>query len=176
MPKQVKQNGLKDGELEIDDPAILDIIRYYTRESGVRNVERETAKICRKSVKRLLLDPALKQIHVTTENLNDFLGVRRFRYGKAEEANRVGQVTGLAWTEVGGELLTIEAAVVPGKGKLLFTGQLGEVMQESIQAAMTVVRSRADMLGVEGDYYQKVDVHVHVCSSSLSLCDAGVCW
>ncbi len=162
LPKQVKQNGLKDGELEIADPAILDIIRYYTRESGVRNVERETAKICRKAVKRLLLDPALKQISVTTDNLNDFLGVRRFRYGKAEEANRVGQVTGLAWTEVGGELLTIEAAVVPGKGKLLFTGQLGEVMQESIQAAMTVVRSRADMLGVEGDYYQKVDVHVHV--------------
>jgi ATP-dependent Lon protease len=162
LPKQIKQNGLKDGELEIDDPAILDIIRHYTRESGVRNVERETAKICRKSVKRLLLDPALKQISVTQENLNDFLGVRRFRYGKAEEANRVGQVTGLAWTEVGGELLTIEAAIVPGKGKLLFTGQLGEVMQESIQAAMTVVRSRADMLGVEGEYYQKVDVHVHV--------------
>ena len=162
LPKQIKQNGLKDGELEVDDPAILDIIRHYTRESGVRNVERETAKICRKSVKRLLLDPALKQISVTTENLNDFLGVRRFRYGKAEEANRVGQVIGLAWTEVGGELLTIEAAVVPGKGKLLFTGQLGEVMQESIQAAMTVVRSRADILGVEGDYYQKVDVHVHV--------------
>ena len=162
LPKQVKQNGLKDGELEVSDPAILDIIRHYTRESGVRNVERETAKICRKAVKRLLLDPALKQISVTPDNLNDFLGVRRFRYGKAEEANRVGQVTGLAWTEVGGELLTIEAAVVPGKGKLLFTGQLGEVMQESIQAAMTVVRSRADMMGIEGDYYQKVDVHVHV--------------
>jgi ATP-dependent Lon protease len=162
LPKQMTQNGLKDGELEVDDPAILDIIRHYTRESGVRNVERETAKICRKSVKQLLLDPALKRISVTPENLNDFLGVRRFRYGKAEEANRVGQVTGLAWTEVGGELLTIEAAFVPGKGKLLFTGQLGEVMQESIQAAMTVVRSRADMLGVEGDYYQKVDVHVHV--------------
>ncbi len=162
LPKQVRQSGLKDGELEVDDPSILDIIRHYTRESGVRNVERETAKICRKAVKRILLDPAITQISVTTENLNDFLGVRRFRYGKAEEANRVGQVTGLAWTEVGGELLTIEAAVVPGKGKLLFTGQLGEVMQESIQAAMTVVRSRADMLGVEGDYYQKVDVHVHV--------------
>jgi ATP-dependent Lon protease len=162
LPKQMTQNGLKDGELEVDDPAILDIIRHYTRESGVRNVERETAKICRKSVKQLLLDPALKRISVTPENLNDFLGVRRYRYGKAEEANRVGQVTGLAWTEVGGELLTIEAAFVPGKGKLLFTGQLGEVMQESIQAAMTVVRSRADMLGVEGDYYQKVDVHVHV--------------
>jgi ATP-dependent Lon protease len=162
LPKQVKQNGLKEGELEVDEPAILDIIRYYTRESGVRNVERETAKICRKAVKRLLLQPELKQIAVTPENLNDFLGVRRFRYGKAEEANRVGQVTGLAWTEVGGELLTIEAAVVPGKGKLLFTGQLGEVMQESIQAAMTVVRSRADMLGLETDYHQKVDVHVHV--------------
>jgi ATP-dependent Lon protease len=162
LPKQIRQNGLKDGELEIDDPAILDIIRYYTREAGVRNVERETAKICRKAVKRLLLDPTTKRISVTPENLNDFLGVRRFRYGKAEEANRVGQVTGLAWTEVGGELLTIEAAIVPGKGKLLFTGQLGEVMQESIQAAMTVVRSRAEMLGVEPDYYQKVDVHVHV--------------
>jgi len=162
LPKQITQNGLKDGELDVDDPAILDIIRHYTREAGVRNVERETAKICRKSVKRLMLDPALKRISVTQENLNEFLGVRRFRYGKAEEANRVGQVTGLAWTEVGGELLTIEAAIVPGKGKLLFTGQLGEVMQESIQAAMTVVRSRADMLGVEGDYYQKVDVHVHV--------------
>jgi ATP-dependent Lon protease len=162
LPKQVKQNGLKEGELEVDDPSILDIIRHYTRESGVRNVERETAKICRKAVKQLLLDPTMKQISVTSDNLNDFLGVRRFRYGKAEEANRVGQVTGLAWTEVGGELLTIEAAVVPGKGKFLFTGQLGEVMQESIQAAMTVVRSRADMLGLETDYHQKVDVHVHV--------------
>jgi len=162
LPKQIRQNGLKDGELEVDDPAILDIIRHYTREAGVRNIERETAKICRKAVKQLLLEPATKRISVTPDNLNAFLGVRRFRYGKAEEANRVGQVTGLAWTEVGGELLTIEAAIVPGKGKLLFTGQLGEVMQESIQAAMTVVRSRADMLGVEADYYQKVDVHVHV--------------
>ena len=162
LPKQIKQNGLKDGELEISDPAILDIIRHYTRESGVRNVERETAKICRKAVKRLLLDPATKRISVTSDNLNDFLGVRRFRYGRAEESNRVGLVTGLAWTEVGGELLTIEAAVVPGKGKQLYTGQLGEVMQESIQAAMTVVRSRADMLGLEADYHQKVDVHVHV--------------
>jgi ATP-dependent Lon protease len=162
LPKQIRQNGLKEGELSIDDPAILDIIRHYTRESGVRNLERETAKICRKAVKQLLLDPATKQIAVTADNLNDFLGVRRFRYGKAEEANRVGLVTGLAWTEVGGELLTIEAAVVPGKGKLLYTGQLGEVMQESIQAAMTVVRSRADSLGLETDYHQKIDVHVHV--------------
>jgi len=162
LPKQIRQNGLKENELEIDDPAILDIVRYYTRESGVRNVERETAKICRKAVKKLLLDASVSQISVTPENLNDFLGVRRFRYGRAEEANRIGQVTGLAWTEVGGELLTIEAAVVPGKGKLLLTGQLGEIMQESIQAAMTVVRSRANMLGLEADYHQKVDVHVHV--------------
>ncbi len=162
LPKQVRQNGLKDGELTVDDPAILDIIRHYTRESGVRNLERETAKICRKAVKQLLLEPETKSIAVTADNLNDFLGVRRFRYGKAEEANRVGQVTGLAWTEVGGELLTIEAAVVPGKGKLLYTGQLGEVMQESIQAAMTVVRSRADSIGLETDYHQKIDVHVHV--------------
>jgi ATP-dependent Lon protease len=162
LPKQVRQNGLKDGELTVEDPAILDIIRHYTRESGVRNLERETAKICRKAVKQLLLEPQTKEITVTPENLGDFLGVRRFRFGRAEEANRVGLVTGLAWTEVGGELLTIEAAVVPGKGKLLYTGQLGEVMQESIQAAMTVVRSRADLLGLETDYHQKVDVHVHV--------------
>jgi ATP-dependent Lon protease len=162
LPKQVKQNGLKEGELTVEDPAILDIIRHYTRESGVRNLERETAKICRKAVKQLLLEPDRKTIGVTPDNLGDFLGVRRFRFGRAEEANRVGLVTGLAWTEVGGELLTIEAAVVPGKGKLLYTGQLGEVMQESIQAAMTVVRSRADLLGLETDYHQKTDVHVHV--------------
>jgi ATP-dependent Lon protease len=162
LPKQVKQNGLKDGELKVDDPAILDIIRHYTRESGVRNLERETAKICRKAVKQLLLEPDKKKISVTADNLGDFLGVRRFRFGRAEEANRVGLVTGLAWTEVGGELLTIEAAVVPGKGKLLYTGQLGEVMQESIQAAMTVVRSRADLFGLETDYHQKMDIHVHV--------------
>jgi len=162
LPKQIRQNGLKEGELTVDDPAILDIIRYYTRESGVRNLERETAKICRKAVKQLLLETETKKIAVTAENLDKFLGVRRFRYGKAESANRVGLVTGLAWTEVGGELLTIEAAVVPGKGKLLYTGQLGEVMQESIQAAMTVVRSRADLLGLETDYHQKIDVHVHV--------------
>ena len=162
LPKQVKQNGLKENELEVADDAILDIIRYYTRESGVRNLERETAKICRKAVKQLLLEPETRQIRAESANLDKFLGVRRFRYGKAEEANRVGQVTGLAWTEVGGELLTIEAAVVPGKGKLLYTGQLGEVMQESIQAAMTVVRSRADSLGLEAEYHQKMDVHVHV--------------
>ncbi len=162
LPKQVKQNGLKEGELTVDDPAILDIIRHYTRESGVRNLERETAKICRKAVKKLLLEPETKKVDVTADNLGDYLGVRRFRFGRAEEANRIGLVTGLAWTEVGGELLTIEAAVVPGKGKLLYTGQLGEVMQESIQAAMTVVRSRADVFGLETDYHQKMDVHVHV--------------
>jgi ATP-dependent Lon protease len=162
LPKQVKQNGLKPSEIKVSDPAITDIIRYYTRESGVRNLERETARICRKAVKQLLLEPATKTVSVTPKNIDKFLGVRRFRYGKAEESDRVGQVTGLAWTEVGGELLTIESAVVPGKGKLQYTGHLGEVMQESIQAAMTVVRSRADTLGLETDFHQKMDVHVHV--------------
>jgi ATP-dependent Lon protease len=165
VPKQVKQNGLKAGELKISDPALLDIVRYYTREAGVRNLEREVAKISRKAVKQLLLDKDKsddKGVAVTPRNLDKYLGVRRFRYGKAEDQNRVGQVTGLAWTEVGGELLTIEAAVVPGKGKLQHTGQLGEVMQESIQAAMSVVRSRADVLGLEPDFYQKNDVHLHM--------------
>src|SRR5690606_29105107 len=137
-------------------------IRYYTREAGVRNLEREISKICRKSVKQLLAKPETKVVNVTPKNLHSFLGVRRFRYGRAEEQDQVGQVTGLAWTEVGGELLTIEAAVVPGKGKLTHTGQLGEVMQESIQAAMTVVRSRASVLGLDADFYQKTDVHIHV--------------
>jgi ATP-dependent Lon protease len=165
VPKQIKQNGLKDGELKVSDAAVLDIVRHYTREAGVRNLEREVAKISRKAVKQLLLDKAGKEaasVAVTPRNLDKFLGVRRFRFGKAEELNRVGQVTGLAWTEVGGELLTIEAAVVPGKGKLLHTGQLGEVMQESIQAAMSVVRSRADVLGLDLDFYQKNDVHLHM--------------
>jgi ATP-dependent Lon protease len=165
VPKQTKQNGLKPGELKISDAALLDIVRYYTREAGVRNLEREVAKISRKAVKQLLLDRDKsddKGVTVTPRNLDKFLGVRRFRYGKAEDQNRVGQVTGLAWTEVGGELLTIEAAVVPGKGKLQHTGQLGEVMQESIQAAMSVVRSRADVLGLEPDFYQKNDVHLHM--------------
>jgi ATP-dependent Lon protease len=165
VPKQVKQNGLNNGELKLSDPAILDIVRYYTREAGVRNLEREVAKISRKAVKQILLDKVGKgtsSIAVTPRNLDKYLGVRRFRYGKAEELDRVGQVTGLAWTEVGGELLTIEAAVVPGKGKLLHTGQLGEVMQESIQAAMSVVRSRAATLGLDLDFYQKNDVHLHM--------------
>jgi ATP-dependent Lon protease len=163
VPKQMKSNGLKDDELKTSDTALLDIVRYYTREAGVRNLEREIAKICRKAVKQMLLHKKDEtQVTVTPRNLDKFLGVRRFRYGKAEDENRIGQVTGLAWTEVGGELLTIEAAVVPGKGKLQHTGQLGEVMQESIQAAMTVVRSRAQVLGLEPEFYQKHDVHLHI--------------
>lgn len=162
VPKQTRQNGLKNSELKIADAAVLDIIRYYTREAGVRNLEREVSKICRKSVKQLLTEKETTVVSVTPKNLGKFLGVRRFRYGRAEEQDYIGQVTGLAWTEVGGELLTIEAAVVAGKGKLTHTGQLGEVMQESIQAAMTVVRSRASILGLDADFYQKADVHIHV--------------
>ncbi len=163
VPKQIKNNGVKENELKLSDAALLDIVRYYTREAGVRNLEREIAKICRKAVKQMLLHKKEEtSVSVTPKNLDKFLGVRRFRYGKAEDMNRVGQVTGLAWTEVGGELLTIEAAVVPGKGKLQHTGQLGEVMQESIQAAMTVVRSRAQVLGLDGEFYQKHDVHLHI--------------
>src|SRR4051812_7687288 len=162
LPKQMKQNGLQDDELKVSDPAVLDIVRYYTREAGVRNLEREVSKICRKSVKQLLTSTETKVVNVVPKNLNKYLGIRRFRYGLAEEQDHIGQVTGLAWTEVGGELLTIESAVVPGKGKLTHTGQLGEVMQESIQAAMTVVRSRASGLGLEPDFYQKADVHIHV--------------
>jgi ATP-dependent Lon protease len=163
VPKQMKANGLKDDELKVSDQALLDIVRHYTREAGVRNLEREIAKIGRKSVKQLLLeDKEQKTINVTPRNLEKFLGVKRFRYGKAEDSDRIGQVTGLAWTEVGGELLTIEAAIVPGKGKLQHTGHLGEVMQESIQAAMTVVRSRSQVLGLELDFYQKNDIHLHM--------------
>ncbi len=163
LPKQMKNNGLQEEELKVSDPALLDIVRYYTREAGVRSLEREIAKICRKAVKQMLMQGKdQKGVAVTPKSLDKFLGVRRFRYGKAEDENRVGQVTGLAWTEVGGELLSIEAAVVPGKGKLQHTGQLGEVMQESIQAAMTVVRSRASVLGLEPEFYQKHDVHLHI--------------
>jgi len=162
IPKQMKENGLKDDELKISASSVRDIIRHYTRESGVRNLEREISKICRKVVKLLLLKPRKSAVMVTPRSLEKYLGVRRFRYGKAEENDQVGQVTGLAWTEVGGELLTIEAAVVPGKGKLTHTGQLGDVMTESIQAAMTVVRSRANVLGIDKDFHQKLDVHIHV--------------
>ncbi|MCC5862221.1 MAG: endopeptidase La [Gammaproteobacteria bacterium] len=164
LAKQMAQSGLKPEEITVSDSAIIDIIRYYTRESGVRNLEREIANICRKVVKALLLKgPKQKgKVQVTARNLGKYLGVRRFRYGRAEENDQIGQVTGLAWTEVGGELLTIEAAVVGGKGKLIHTGQLGDVMQESIQAAMTVVRSRAKALGLAEDFHQKMDVHIHV--------------
>jgi len=160
--KQIERNGLKAGELTIDDSAIVDIIRYYTREAGVRNLEREISKICRKAVKTLLLDKKLKSIKVTAKNLHDYLGVKRFEFGRADTQNRVGEVTGLAWTEVGGDLLTIETASVPGKGKLSYTGSLGDVMKESIQAAMTVVRARADKLGINPEFHEKRDIHIHV--------------
>ena len=162
VPKQLRENGLKEKELKITEGAVRDIIQHYTRESGVRNLEREISKICRKVVKSLLLNPRDKRVLVTPKSMEKYLGVRRFRFGIAEEKDQVGQVTGLAWTEVGGELLTIEAAVVPGKGKPIKTGQLGEVMQESIEAAMTVVRSRAKVLGIDEDFYQKFDIHIHV--------------
>ena len=162
IPKQMKQNGIEDGELSISDSAILDTIRYFTRESGVRSLEREVATICRKVVKQVLERPRKNAVRVSHSNLSKYLGVRRYRYGRADENDQVGQVTGLAWTEVGGELLTIESAIVPGKGKLIQTGKLGDVMQESIQAAMTVVRSRAEVLGIDPDFQQKFDVHVHV--------------
>jgi len=163
LPKQMKNNGLKEGELKVGDEVLLEVVRHYTREAGVRSLEREIAKICRKAVREILMAKGkTKTVTVTTKTLEKYLGVPRFRHGKAEDENRIGQVTGLAWTEVGGELLTIEAATVPGKGKLQHTGQLGEVMQESIQAAMTVVRSRAQNLGLEADFYQKLDIHLHV--------------
>jgi len=162
IPKQLEANGLQTEELAISESAVRDVVRYYTREAGVRNLEREIAKICRKVVKNLLLHPKDSQTHVLPKNLEKYLGVRQYRYGRAEEKDQVGQVTGLAWTEVGGELLTIEATVIPGKGKLIHTGQLGDVMQESIQAATTVVRSRSKVLGIEADFHQTLDVHIHV--------------
>jgi ATP-dependent Lon protease len=164
LPKQMQANGLKNGELEVEDDAILDIVRYYTREAGVRSLERELAKLCRRVVKEKALGEVDPQstVKVTSDNLEHYLGVRRFDYGKAHENNQIGQVHGLAWTQVGGELLTIEAVTTPGKGKTTFTGQLGDVMQESIKAAMTVVRARAAQLGIEPDFYLKTDIHVHV--------------
>ena len=162
LQKQIERNGLKKGELIVEESAILDIIRYYTREAGVRNLEREISKICRKAVKNLLVNPKFKSITVNADNLHDYLGVRRFEFGKADTQNRVGEVTGLAWTEVGGDLLTIETASVVGKGKLTFTGSLGDVMKESIQAAMTVVRARADKLGIAPEFHEKRDIHIHV--------------
>ena len=162
LPKQMEQHGLRETELGISDQVLVDIVRYYTRESGVRGMEREIAKICRKAVKKLALDKKLRKVSVSARNMQSYLGVRQFRYGLAEENNAVGQVTGLAWTQVGGELLQIEAMLMPGKGKLEQTGQLGDVMKESIQAAMTVVRSKAEDLGLDRDFYQKFDLHVHV--------------
>jgi len=162
LNKQIERNGLKTKEIEIDDSAIVGIIRFYTREAGVRSLEREISKLCRKAVKAILLDKSLKKVVINQDNLADFLGVQRFDYGKADDENRVGLVTGLAWTSVGGELLTIETASVPGKGKLSYTGSLGDVMQESIQAAMTVVRSRSEKFRINEDFHEKRDIHVHV--------------
>ncbi|MCX7068480.1 MAG: endopeptidase La [Methylococcales bacterium] len=162
IPKQITNNGLKEREIEIPEAVVRDMIRYYSREAGVRNLERDISKICRKVVKALLLSPQKEKVFITPENLQDYLGVRRFSYGLAEEQDQIGQVTGLAWTEVGGELLTIETAVIAGKGKHSATGKLGDVMKESIEAAMTVVRSRADILGLDNSIFQNNDIHVHV--------------
>src|SRR5258705_9088447 len=165
LPKQMKNHGLKPEEITVSESAVRDIIRYYSREAGVRSVEREVSKICRKVVKMLVVrkgETALKKVAINARNLDKFLGVRRYTFGLAEKNNQVGQVTGLAWTEVGGELLTIESSVMPGKGKTITTGKLGEVMQESIQAALSVVRSRSRKLGISEDFYQKNDIHIHL--------------
>ncbi len=162
IPKQIRENGLKKTEIAIESSAVMEIIRRYTRESGVRGLEREISKICRKVVKNILLEQGQKQVVVDADNIETYLGVKRFRFGSAEEKDQVGQVTGLAWTEVGGELLTIESAVMPGKGKFNYTGQLGDVMKESIQAALTVVRSRSNVLGIKSDFNEKQDIHIHV--------------
>jgi ATP-dependent Lon protease len=183
LPKQMKNHGLKDQECNVSESAIRDIIRYFTREAGVRALEREISKICRKVVKALLLKKRESAVLVTARNLDKYLGVRRYTFGMAEKQNQVGQVTGLAWTEVGGELLTIESAVMPGKGKMVTTGKLGEVMQESIQAALTVTRSRSQKLGIKEDFYQNSDVHIHLPegatpkdgpSAGIAICTAMV--
>src|SRR5437016_11627108 len=169
VPKQMKHNGLKEHELHIAESALRDITRYYTREAGVRALERDISKICRKCVKGLLLKAsegkpreAKRPVEVNARNLDKYLGVRKFTYGIAEKKNQIGQVTGLAWTEVGGDLLTIEAVSLPGKGKTTTTGKLGEVMNESIQAALSVVRHRSKQLGIPADFYQKTDLHIHM--------------
>jgi len=183
IPKQVKDNGLKAKELTVDESAIRDIIRYYTREAGVRGLEREIAKVCRKVVKQIALGELGPEVEVNHENLESFLGVRKFSYGTADEEDRVGHVTGLAWTQVGGELLTIECSTVKGKGKVVRTGSLGDVMLESIQAAMTVVRSRAEVLNIDSDFHENNDVHIHVPegatpkdgpSAGIAMCTAMV--
>jgi ATP-dependent Lon protease len=162
LPKQMKNNGLKREELSVTEEAVRDIVRYYTREAGVRSLEREISKVCRKVVKQLVLKSRTSKVVVNAKNLDKFLGVRKYSFGMAEKENQIGQVTGLAWTEVGGELLTIEAVQLPGKGKVVTTGKLGEVMQESIQAALSVVRRRARSLGIDPDFYQKSDIHIHL--------------
>ena len=162
LPKQLKNNGVKESELLVTEEAVRDIVRYYTREAGVRSLERELSKICRKVVKGLLLKKLTPQVKVDADNLNDYLGVRKFSFGRAEEQNQVGQVVGLAWTEVGGDLLTIEAALIPGKGVITRTGSLGDVMKESVEAARTVVRSRARRLGIKDEFFEKWDIHIHV--------------
>ncbi|MCL4160715.1 UNVERIFIED_CONTAM: hypothetical protein GTU68_036499 [Idotea baltica] len=162
VPRKMKDNGLDESEILIQDDALMSMIRSYTREAGVRNLEREISKVCRKVVREVMHDKTPEKIIVDANNVADYLGVERFRFGRAEENNQIGQVTGLAWTQVGGELLTIESAIVPGKGKLSYTGKLGDVMQESIQAAMMVVRSRATALGLSEDFHEKNDLHVHV--------------
>lgn len=183
LPKQMKTNGLKKTELTVAESALRDIVRYYTREAGVRSLERDISKICRKVVKTLLLKKSQQRIAVTARNLDKFLGVRRYSFGMAERENQVGQVTGLAWTEVGGELLTIESVALPGKGKTITTGKLGEVMQESVQAALSVVRKRSRSLGISDDFYQKNDIHIHLPegaipkdgpSAGIGLCTAIV--
>ncbi len=162
LPKQLKNNGVKEAELQIAEAAVRDIVRYYTREAGVRSLERELSKICRKVVKGLQLKRMVPQVKVDADNLNDFLGVRKYSYGRAEKLNQVGQVVGLAWTEVGGDLLTIEAAMMPGKGVITRTGSLGDVMKESVEAARTVVRSRSHRLGIKDEFFEKKDIHIHV--------------
>jgi ATP-dependent Lon protease len=162
IPKQLKNNGIKEDELLIEESAVRDIVRYYTREAGVRSLEREISKICRKVVKALLLKSLTPLVKVNADNLNDFLSVRKYTYGRAEQQNQVGQVVGLAWTEVGGDLLTIEAATMPGKGTITRTGSLGDVMKESVEAARTVVRSRALTLGIKPSVFEKTDIHIHV--------------
>jgi len=162
LPKQMTNNGVKDSELNVSEEAVRDVVRYYTREAGVRSLERELGKICRKVVKALLLKQMQPQVQVNADNLNDFLGVRKYTYGRAEQKNQVGQVVGLAWTEVGGDLLTIEAALMPGKGVITRTGSLGDVMKESVEAARTVVRSRSRLLGIKDEVFEKKDLHIHV--------------
>ncbi len=162
LPKQLENNGVKATELDVQEDAVRDLVRYYTREAGVRSLERELSKICRKVVKGILLKKYEGQVKVTADNLSDFIGVRKFNYGRAEQSNQIGQVVGLAWTEVGGDLLTIEAAVMPGKGVITRTGSLGDVMKESVEAARTVVRSRSRRLGIKDEMFEKKDVHIHV--------------